>query len=161
MVIANSAPIPKPPVVFMLPPPLYFGLAFVAAMALNASVPLALPDGLATRAIGFTLLAAGILLAPHLAITFLFRRTTLNPFARPKAFLTSGLYRLSRNPMYLGLILVYLGGTLLVGSYWTLAALTVPMAILEFFVIPFEEASMLNTFGSDYQAYRQRVRRWL
>jgi protein-S-isoprenylcysteine O-methyltransferase Ste14 len=106
-------------------------------------------------------LAAARTTAPCLAITFLIRRTTLNPFAAPPTFLARGLYRFSRNPMYLGVVLVYLAGTLLVGSLWPLVLLVAPLLILDRVVIPFEEANMRTAFGDSYQSYCAHVRRWV
>ncbi len=63
--------------------------------------------------------------------------------------------------MYLTLVTVYLGGTLMLGSIWPLATLVVPLAILSRVVIPFEEARMRATFGEAYREYCSRVRRWL
>lgn len=155
-----SAPV-RPSPAFMLPPPLYFGLAFGAGMLLQRALPLAFADFPARWAFGMLLLAAGIVCGPLLAAVFLVRRTTLNPFAPPSLLLERGIYRWSRNPMYLGVILVYLGGCLLAGSLWPVALLVVPLGILQQVVIPYEEASMRRAFGPAYEAYCARVRRWL
>lgn len=155
-----SAPV-RPLAVFMLPPPLYFGMAFGAGMLLQHSVPLSFFGFPARQLLGILVIATGIICGPALAITFLIRRTTLNPFARPSAFLEKGIYRLSRNPMYLGLILIYLGGCILAGSFWPILLLVLPLALLTLIVIPYEEASMRRTFGADYEAYCTRVRRWI
>ena len=89
------------------------------------------------------------------------RRTTLNPFASPSVLVSRGLYRFSRNPMYLCLIIAYLGAALMIGSAWPLLTLLVPVAVLALTVIPFEEARMREIFGASYQDYYARVRRWL
>ena len=155
-----SAPV-RPPRLFLLPPPLFFGLAFGAGMLLQHVVPLTLTEFPGRQSLGFLVLIAGIICGSGLAAIFLVRRTTLNPFATPRAFLERGIYRLSRNPMYLGLVLVYLGGCLLVTCVWPLLFLIIPVAILNQIVIPFEEASMRRAFGASYQAYCARVRRWI
>ena len=159
-VTETSVPI-RPSAVFMLPPPLYFGVAFGAGMLLQQEFSLALPDFPGRQWLGILVLAAGIICGPMLAATFLLRRTTLNPFVSPSAFFEKGIYRLSRNPMYLGVILIYLGGCLLAGSLWPLLLLVLPLAILTQIVIPYEEASMRQTFGAAYDAYCGRVRRWI
>ena len=155
-----TAPI-RPLPVFMLPPPLYFGVAFGAGMLLQYSFPLAFSDFPARQLLGILALVAGIVCGPLLAATFLVRRTTLNPFASPSAFLEKGVYRLSRNPMYLGVILIYLGGCILVSSLWPILLLVFPLALLTRIVIPYEEASMRQAFGIAYEAYCTRVRRWI
>jgi protein-S-isoprenylcysteine O-methyltransferase Ste14 len=75
--------------------------------------------------------------------------------------MTAGPYRLSRNPMYLSLVVAYLGGTVLLASPWPFLTLLIPMGILDRVVIPYEEALMRGVFGKEYDAYRARVRRWL
>jgi protein-S-isoprenylcysteine O-methyltransferase Ste14 len=81
---------------------------------------------------------------------------------RPASTLvTHGPFRLSRNPMYLGLSLVYLGVTLLVNSVWPLLLLPLVIAILQPTVIRLEERYLGARFGTAYDEYCRRVRRWL
>jgi protein-S-isoprenylcysteine O-methyltransferase Ste14 len=75
--------------------------------------------------------------------------------------ITGGPFRWSRNPMYVGLSVVYLGVSVLVGSAWPLVLLGVPLGFLRLFTIPVEEQSMREAFGPEYLAYATRVRRWL
>jgi len=152
----------RPLALFMLPPPLMFGVAFGIGALFQHFVPVPFVAGVAsTYFAGIIILAAGVCLGLYLAATFLMRRTTLNPFAEPSVFVARGAYRFCRNPMYLSLITAYLGATLMFGSAWSLVALLAPIAVLIRVVIPFEEARMLATFGESYQAYCARVRRWL
>jgi protein-S-isoprenylcysteine O-methyltransferase Ste14 len=90
-------------------------------------------------------------------------KTTVNPMAPEKAsaLVTGGTYRISRNPMYLGLLLLLIA----LAVYWgTLAALIVVPAFVwymtEFQIKP-EEESLRKHFGAEYEAYLDRVRRWL
>lgn len=157
-----ASAVPRPPPVFMLPPPLMFGAAFAVGALVQHYAPL--PDhplGRTFFVLGAVILAAGVCLGATMAVTFLVRRTTLNPFANPSAFVAEGPYRLSRNPMYLSLVTAYLGGALMFGSVWPLVTLLGPVVILSRFVIPFEEDRMQATFGESYRAYRDRVRRWI
>ncbi len=152
----------RPFPLLMLPPPLMFAIAFGIGVLIQRAVPV--PSAPLTHGIflaGAVLLACGICLGAFLAVTFLSRRTTLNPFAAPSTFVAMGPYRISRNPMYLSLILAYLGATLMVGSAWPLMTLVVPVAILDRVVIPFEEARMRAIFAESYRVYCTRVRRWL
>lgn len=152
----------RPFVLFMIPPPLMFVIAFGAGALIQRFAPFPSADWDAgAYGAGLVLLGLGVCLALSLAGTFLTRRTTLNPFAKPSTFFARGPYRFSRNPMYLSLILTYLGGSLMFGSVWPLLTLLVPVAILSRIVIPFEEAKMLSAFGDGYQAYCARVRRWI
>jgi protein-S-isoprenylcysteine O-methyltransferase Ste14 len=152
----------RPIAPLMAPPPLYFGVAFGIGALIQTHWPAALsPVPEALSVIGSFTIAAGLILALSLVSTFLIRRTTLNPFAEPSVFLAAGPYRLSRNPMYLSVIIVYLGGTLLFGSLWPLLTIVAPLLILARAVVPYEEARMAATFGEAYSSYCQRVRRWI
>ena len=157
-----AATMQKPAFLLMIPPPLTFAAAFGVGALLQRLVPLsAAAGGDGERWAGAAILAAGLCFGVSLSLRFLMRRTTLNPFADPADMVVTGPYRLSRNPMYLTLIVAYLGGTLMLGSLWPLVTLAVPVAILTRVVIPFEEARMLAVFGGRYRDYQARVRRWL
>lgn len=147
---------------FRLPPPLLFAAAFGLGALLQRVVPLpALPPDRRVHAAGIAIVAIGIALALSLLGAFLRRGTTLNPFGAPTRLITGGAYRISRNPMYLSLVLVYLGATVLYGAIWPLLLLAAPLAVLTRFVIPQEEARLHHAFGAAYAAYCTRVRRWL
>ncbi len=73
----------------------------------------------------------------------------------------TGPYRFTRNPMYTGMTVAYLGGILILDSFWTLVMLPVALAILYFFVVKREERYLLAEFGDAYEAYRKRVKRWV
>lgn len=74
---------------------------------------------------------------------------------------TGGVYRLSRNPMYLGLLLVYAGVALLQWQIWALVLIALPFAAVDRVYIPVEERRMMEAFGEAYIGYCGRVRRWL
>lgn len=87
--------------------------------------------------------------------------TALLPTAKSTTFVIQGPFRWTRNPMYLGMVLILLGTAILLG---TLSAFLAPvaffMAINQVF-IPYEEEDMEATFGEDYLNYKKRVRRWI
>ena len=152
----------RPFPLFMAPPPLVFAAAFGVGVLVDRIVPLHPAARVAGAGLaGEVLLAAGVALGLCLAATFLFRRTTLNPFADPSVFVARGLYRVCRNPMYLSLVIAYLGGALMYGSPWPLVTLIAPVTLLARVVIPHEEARMAAAFGDSYRVYSARVRRWL
>jgi protein-S-isoprenylcysteine O-methyltransferase Ste14 len=74
---------------------------------------------------------------------------------------TSGPYRLSRNPGYLGLALVYAGIAILSGALWALATLGPTLIVVDRGVILPEERYLSRRFGEEYSCYRRRTRRWL
>jgi protein-S-isoprenylcysteine O-methyltransferase Ste14 len=93
--------------------------------------------------------------------TFKSRHTPVRPGAEPTQLVLSGPYRITRNPMYLGLLLISIGCFFAVESLWFVISPIVFFWVINFRLIPFEEQLMKEHFGAQYEAYRQRVRRWL
>lgn len=146
-----------------VPPPLLFVATFLLGVGIQRLVPVPVPASLEAtlQAAGAVVLALGIVLAPVNAVLFLLRGTTLNPARAPTRLFTGGLYRCSRNPMYIGLLLVYAGVALLHAQAWALLLIGVPVALVDRVYIPFEERKLAETFGAPYLSYCRRVRRWL
>jgi protein-S-isoprenylcysteine O-methyltransferase Ste14 len=88
-------------------------------------------------------------------------RTTIVPHHPVAALLTGGAYRLSRNPMYTGLAIAYLGLALLFGSWWPLTLWLLVIVVVRQLVIRPEEDYLTQRFGQAYTDYQSRVRRWL
>jgi protein-S-isoprenylcysteine O-methyltransferase Ste14 len=153
----------------LIPPPLFYVAAFGLGLLIERWVPspshfLYAEGGviakLVTIAAAVTI-AIGAVLGPFNAMRFLFRRTSLNPNKQATVFLTRGSYGLSRNPMYLGLFLIYSGIAILKGTGWPFATIVIPFLLLDRIVVPFEERQMAERFGSPYRDYCRRVGRWL
>lgn len=146
-----------------LPPPLVM-LAFALALWLAAR---ALPPPIIPYPVRFTMtallsVAAAAFLLPALK-AFARAGTTVNPIAidTASALVTTGSYRISRNPMYVGLTLLLAAWAVGLGSAWLLAGpLLYALFITRFQIVP-EERVMQARFGDAYTAYRQQVRRWL
>lgn len=152
------------PLLVHVPPPLVYVAVFLLGVGLQRVVPLVLPLGVhapAVRAAGGAALALGILLGPMNALMFLARGATLNPTRTPKRLFTGGVYRITRNPMYLGLLLVYAGLAFMHAQIWALILIAVPFAAADRIYIPCEEQRMTEAFGADYLQYCRRVRRWI
>ena len=82
-------------------------------------------------------------------------------FATPRNLVTTGLFHLSRNPMYLGFLLVLLGAALAANTWAALLAPLVFLLAAQLWYIPAEEIAAREAFGADYEAYAERTRRWL
>ena len=146
------------------PVPWVFILAYLAGVAVQHFVPLAIhsPDiSRAMRVGGFVLVGIGIFTAFSALGIFKRASTTTVPFEKPSTLVTSGPYRFSRNPMYVALTLVYLGVAGTRNEIWPLLLLPLVLVYVNFLVIPFEERRLDDVFGKAYQAYGARVRRWL
>lgn len=110
---------------------------------------------------GIAVLAAGGLLILVSAGLFRRRHTTLNPFGASSALVQEGLYRYSRNPMYLGMLLVLTGVALWLGQALPWVMPPVFAAVVSRQNIRQEELALEAQFGDEYRRYRQRVRRWI
>lgn len=153
---------PDTPGVKVLPPLIWAGV-FVVAYAAQRALPLRLwgDPPPAARLLGWGLVVAALALAASAA--FLFRRagTPPHPGHPTTALVMRGPYRVTRNPMYVGLCLLYLGLALLVNSFWPLLLFPVVILLAQRWVIVHEEAYLERKFGDEYRTYKMRVRRWL
>ena len=87
--------------------------------------------------------------------------TNIQPTKPVTALVTSGIYRYTRNPMYLGMALIYAGVGLLADSTIVLAGLPIALIITHYGVITREERYLEGKFGDEYRAYKNIVRRWI
>ena len=87
--------------------------------------------------------------------------TPFDPLKRSTALVTSGAYRMSRNPIYLALTIIYLGVTIFFQSFWALICLVPVLVIARYYLIRREELYLERTFGQKYLDYKAAVRRWL
>jgi protein-S-isoprenylcysteine O-methyltransferase Ste14 len=87
--------------------------------------------------------------------------TTVRPFERTSALLTTGVFGLTRNPMYLGFALILLGLAVFLGSAAPFVVVLVISALLDILFIRHEERMLEETFGEEWRRYRSRVGRWL
>lgn len=146
-----------------LPPPL-IALAIGLAMAGLAQVTPALPSLEAMRPwLPAILLGAGALIAIAAVMSFRRARTTIHPLSPQKTstLVDSGLFRFSRNPMYLGMALVLLAWAVWLAAPATLIGPIAFIALITRVQIQPEERALLELFGEAYRDYCQRTRRWL
>lgn len=144
-----------------VPPPLLFVVGFAVGLLADKWVPLRLGgDGIHTS-IGWGVIALGVLLGGAGVYEFLAAKTAIIPHHPATRLVTTGAYRCSRNPMYGGLALVYVGSALVLGTLWPLLVLPAVLWALFRLVVRREEGYLAQKFGVAYDRYRQRVRRWL
>lgn len=108
-------------------------------------------------------LAMGVLVAFSGIISFRLKGTTVDPTKPSKAssLVTSGIYTYTRNPMYLGMALILLGGIIRIGNPTTIIGLMFFVWYLTQFQIKPEEDALVDLFGDEYRDYCRRVRRWI
>jgi protein-S-isoprenylcysteine O-methyltransferase Ste14 len=147
------------------PPPLLYVAGFVLGLLLERAVRLRLIGGHGPRAVGmlggWLAIAVGLGVMLWAIVTFMRARTAVLPNQPASRLVTTGLYARSRNPMYVGLTLAYVGLALLTNRGWPLVFLPLVLVTLHGLVIRREERYLSAAFPGEYAAYRQRVRRWL
>jgi protein-S-isoprenylcysteine O-methyltransferase Ste14 len=143
------------------PPPLVYLAGVGVGFALEALLPSASLPGWLRWVVGGAVLLVGLALARAFFRALVSGGTTVSPYSTSTALVTSGPYRFSRNPGYLGMALAFAGISLMSSAVWSLVALVPTLAVIEFGVIRREERYLERTFGEEYRAYCARVRRWL
>ncbi|MEH6584067.1 MAG: isoprenylcysteine carboxylmethyltransferase family protein [Halioglobus sp.] len=142
-------------------PPVWLVLGLVSIFALNEFLPGQRFTGTAAQVVGGIIIFLGLLLLLIAGGMFKQAGTDLVPFKNVSALVTTGIYRYTRNPMYLGMAAVLLGTAITVGALTALAVPAVFMVIIQFrFILP-EEEMLRGLFPEDFPAYCGRVRRWI
>jgi protein-S-isoprenylcysteine O-methyltransferase Ste14 len=148
--------------VIALPPLIFLGF-LAAAAVLEAVVPLPL---LAAHAFprylaGAALAAGGFVMITMGTRRFLAAGTNIPPTLPTTALVVDGIYGRTRNPLYVGTTLVYLGLGVAAGSLWAIGLLVPLMWVMNVGVVAREERYLERKFGDAYRAYKARVRRWI
>lgn len=145
------------------PPPLVYVLGILVGWMLNRWVAWPITAGPSRTRNVVAAVFALVYVAFFVAALTAFRRagTTLVPNRPASAFVTNGPYAITRNPMYLGLVALYVAAALWVNSWWALVLLPVVVLVMDRAVIAREERYLGAAFPAEYSAYRARVRRWL
>jgi protein-S-isoprenylcysteine O-methyltransferase Ste14 len=144
-----------------LPPPAIYVVAFLVSFLLQHWFPLPFLSRPVALGLGLALVTAGGLFIATAIPTMLRRHGTLNTAAASAALVMSGPYRYSRNPMYVGLILLYTGLALVFAMPWALPLLIPLVLYTSVGAIAPEERYLERAFGDDYRVYKTQVRRWL
>ena len=142
-------------------PPTFLLLAILLMVALHFALPLVQLINAPWRWHGVFPLALGMALVLWPAGLFNRAGTTIRPFERSSALVVGGPYRLSRNPIYLGMAIILVGVGVLAGSLTPFLVVPVFMVLIERRFIRKEEAMLEQAFGASYAAYKARVRRWI
>ena len=148
------------PEVRIIPPLIYFS-GIIVGLLVSIEMPTkVIPNPLAW-AIGGILILCGAALAGFAILRFKGVGTTVRPDRGASSLVVAGPYKFTRNPMYLGLAVVYLGITVTDQSLWALILLPIVLTIIQRRAIEPEEAFLERRFGADYTSYKARVSRWL
>jgi protein-S-isoprenylcysteine O-methyltransferase Ste14 len=148
------------PGVRLFPPLLFIGPLIVAIVLEHFWPTTDLPDP--WRSFG-----GGIFVGLGIGLMFLgfreFRKhkTSFVPVAPASAMIQSGIFSRTRNPLYLGLSFIYLGGAIYFHTLWAILFMPLVLLVIRTQVIAKEESYLERKFGADYLEYKSRVRRWM
>ena len=145
------------------PPPL-LGLACIAAGFIAARFK---PQPFFPGPTSIRVAIAVVLFVVPVAIVFFARRELIrhkehpNPYKPTAAIVSSGIYRFSRNPIYVAFLIAVLATAIAANNAWLLLAIVLLLVLLQFGVVRAEEQYLSGKFGAEYDEYRRRVRRWI
>lgn len=128
------------------------GLDYLIVLSLNNE---------ASSLIGLSALLMGVIIILFSALEFKRNKTTINPFKSSSVLITNKLYSYTRNPMYLGMLIILLGNGLILSNLGTIFIAFLFIPIMNMRVIKYEEIMLDIEFTERYKSYKQRVRRWL
>jgi len=110
---------------------------------------------------GLFLIILGLVTARKVSKTFSKIDTEIHTFKKPRQIVTNGLFQYSRNPIYLGFVIVLIGLNIVLGSLTPFIVVLIFVFVTDYWYIPFEEKNMQEQFGQDYRNYKKKVRRWI
>lgn len=144
-----------------LPPPLLFAAYLITALVLNWLLPFPEPWAGIVRVFGGLCVVGGLLLGSTAIWAMRRAHTSPDPHTPATALVTDGPYRLTRNPIYLGFLLITLGFTLVAGTLWGLVLSPFLIWSVNRIIIRAEEGYLATRFPGSYQAYKSQARRWI
>ena len=151
-------------ILLRIPVPWVFIIAYLIGIALQYIFPLNIYSHVSIyplKIIGGLLLILGAIIAAWSLIIFRRARTTTTPGENSKEIITYGPYRLSRNPMYISIIIFYIGEAFLLLHSWPLFTLVLMLLYINYVVIPLEEETLRKDFKDKYESYCKLTRRWI
>ena len=144
-----------------IPPPVLYALAVLIGYLLNRRWPLPIGDGVSVQALAWVLVGVWLILTVSSIGNFRRARTSIVPIRPATSLVIAGVYRFTRNPMYVGLAALTVALGLFLDSWWPIVLLIPVLLFVRVFVIATEERYLERRFGTAYLTYTQRVRRWL
>ena len=142
-------------------PPVYFLAAAVMMAVLNYFAPIRNILYPPVTYSGAVFIIIGFFIMIWSAVLFNKAGTAIKPFDESTHMVTEGMYQLTRNPMYLGMVVILLGIALLFGTLTPFIPIPIFIWLIQTIFISHEENTLEKTFGDKYREYKDRVRRWL
>ena len=142
-------------------PPAYFYSILFFSIILHFIFPISLIIKTPFSYFGIILVILGIALNIWTDKLFKNKKTTVKPYEKPSQLITNGPFKISRHPMYLGMLLILIGITIFLGSIITILFPIIFVMLMEILFIPFEEKNIEEIFKNEFLSYKKRVRRWI
>jgi len=142
-------------------PTTYLLIAIVMMVALHFSFPVARIIPPWWNLLGIIPLALGVIINLIADRAFHKANTTVKPFKASIALITEGVFRMSRNPMYLGFVLVLIGIAVLMRSLTPYVIVLAFAILMDRMYIRVEERMLAEEFGTEWEGYKRSTRRWL
>ena len=144
-----------------VPPPILLIVAILSGYCLQQLWALELTNWSGWYVAAWALIGVGAIILVASWVQFLRAKTNIRPDKPSSNLIRSGLYRFSRNPIYVSGLLLQLGIALLMNNLWIVLLVPVSKVVFDRYVIAREEAYLERAFGEVYVAYKRTVRRWL
>lgn len=144
-----------------MPPPLVVLAVMAAAYGFHQWIPLCIPKSAFLSALGLVLVGIGMLILVVSLVQFFQQKTAIEPWKPATRLIQTGLYRYSRNPIYLAFYLIQVGGGLFLSQGWMVITVMITEGWIYRLVIKKEEAYLERRFGEEYRHYKSKVRRYI
>ncbi len=142
-----------PPVLFLLCVALMIGIRTLVVIQNVVPPPF--------NYIGIALILLGLAVTVRVRKRFSQADTEIHTFKKPRKLVTDGLFRISRNPIYLGFTVSLIGVWILLGTLLPVVGCLAFVLVTNYWYIPHEERAMKQLFGDEYKRYQSKVRRWV
>ena len=143
------------------PPPFIYLIGLLLGIGVNRLIPLPFLPGHLVWLVGGAFIVAWLAVMIPAVTSFGRAKTPINPTKPVTALVTTGIFGITRNPMYVSLALLYLGIACITNSLWAIIFLIPVLMIVRVAVIAREERYLDSKFGDEYRRYKSKVRRWL
>jgi len=145
----------------ILLPPVYLLLSLTLMGLLHYLLPVVILLSSPANYTGYVTMLCGLSIILYCVLMFRKATTPIIPFEKPTALISTGIYRYSRNPVYLGMLIILLGAALALGSLSPFVLIPVFFVIIQQGYVRHEERFLEKIFGEEYLRYKACVRRWL
>jgi len=142
-------------------PPTYFFICLIISALLHYTIPIKQVIDYPINLLAFLFFLLGGLLNIWADQLLKKQNTTVKPNEKPSALIQTGAYKISRNPMYLGMAFLLIGAGFILGSISSFIGTILFIVSMEIRFIPLEEMFMQEQFGAGFENYKKKVRRWI